>query len=75
MNYNYYDFCPVPFSEMEIHNDGNVYVCCPNWNNCYSIGNIYKDTLKNVFYRVIILYAEVISATCCMIKIFILNLK
>ncbi len=48
MNYNYYDFCPIPFSEMEIHNDGNVYVCCPNWNNYYSIGNIYKDSLENV---------------------------
>lgn len=49
MNYNYYDFCPIPFSEMEIHNDGNVYVCCPNWNNYYSIGNIYKDSLENVW--------------------------
>ncbi len=42
-------FCPRPFEEIEISITGEVYTCCPNWNNFYSIGNIHKDTLENIW--------------------------
>ena len=42
-------FCTRPFEEIEIHHTGEVYTCCPNWSNFYSIGNIYKDSFENVW--------------------------
>ncbi len=48
MSYKY-DFCPLPFSEMEIVRDGNIYLCCPSWNNFYSIGNIYTHSLEEIW--------------------------
>lgn len=42
-------YCPSPFQEMEIHATGEVYTCCPNWNKFYSIGNIYKDNVENIW--------------------------
>lgn len=42
-------FCTRPFEELEIHNTGEVYACCPNWNKFYSIGNIFKDSFENVW--------------------------
>lgn len=42
-------FCQNPFEIMEIHPDGDVYICCPNWNNFYSIGNIFKNTFEEVW--------------------------
>ena len=43
------EFCTRPFEEIEIHNTGEVYTCCPNWNKFYSIGNIYKDSFDGVW--------------------------
>lgn len=48
MSYKY-DFCPLPFSEMEISPNGNVYLCCPSWNNYYSIGNIFDHSYDEVW--------------------------
>lgn len=41
--------CPIPFEELEIHHTGEVYTCCPNWNQFYSIGNIYTQTLEEIW--------------------------
>ena len=41
--------CKVPFSEVEIHISGEVYVCCPSKNN-FSIGNIYKNSFDEIWY-------------------------
>lgn len=43
------EFCPRPFEEIEISNTGEVYTCCPNWNNFYSIGNIYENTFEEIW--------------------------
>ena len=43
------EFCTKPFEEIEIHNTGEVYVCCPNWNNFYSIGNIFENSVEEVW--------------------------
>ena len=43
------DFCTRPFEEIEIHNTGEVYTCCPNWNKFYSIGNIFKNSIDEVW--------------------------
>ncbi len=42
-------FCPIPFQEMEIHQDGSVYLCCPSFNNYYSCGNVFEDSFENVW--------------------------
>ena len=42
-------YCLFPFQNVEIHINGDVYTCCPAWNNRYSIGNIYKDTLQDIW--------------------------
>lgn len=42
-------FCKRPFEEIEIHNTGEVYACCPNWNKFYSLGNIFKDSFEDVW--------------------------
>lgn len=41
--------CQNPFEVMEIHPEGTVYICCPNWNNYYSIGNIFENTFEEVW--------------------------
>lgn len=41
--------CPYPFEEIEINVQGDVYTCCPSWNNGYSIGNIYKQSLDEIW--------------------------
>lgn len=45
----YKKFCTRPFEEIEIHNTGEVYTCCPNWNNFYSIGNIFEQSIEEVW--------------------------
>ena len=42
-------FCTRPFEEVEIHINGNVYTCCPNWNKFYSIGNIMEDSFEDIW--------------------------
>lgn len=41
--------CSRPFETMEIHPDGSVYFCCPAWNNYYKIGNIFSQSLDEVW--------------------------
>lgn len=41
--------CANPFDVIEIHPDGAAYVCCPNWTNNYSIGNIFEDSFDNIW--------------------------
>ena len=43
------EYCKRPFEEIEISNTGEVYTCCPNWNNFYSIGNIYKNSFDEIW--------------------------
>ena len=43
------EFCTRPFEEIEIHINGEVYTCCPNWNKAYSIGNIYKNSFEEIW--------------------------
>ena len=35
------EICQRAFTEVEIHPDGNVYTCCPNYLNFFDIGNIF----------------------------------
>ena len=42
-------FCTSPFESIEIHPSGEVYVCCPNWNQYYSIGNIFENSFEKVW--------------------------
>lgn len=41
--------CKVPFSQVEIHEDGNIYVCCPIKTKL-SIGNIYKESFDKIWH-------------------------
>lgn len=34
--------CKRPFSEIEINDKGEVFVCCPDWTNKYSIGCLFN---------------------------------
>ena len=43
------DFCTKPFEEVEIQFGGNVHVCCPNWNNYYSLGSLYEESFENIW--------------------------
>ena len=42
-------FCKTPFEEIEINATGECFTCCPNWNNSYSIGNIYEHSFEEVW--------------------------
>jgi hypothetical protein len=42
-------FCSIPFNELQIDTDGDVMLCnCPS-HMPYVLGNIYKDSLKNIW--------------------------
>ena len=34
-------YCPLPFTELRIRVNGNCYICCPQWNNHKTIGNVF----------------------------------
>lgn len=40
--------CNMPFHNAEIKGNGDVYVCCPEWNPMI-IGNLLKDDLKTIW--------------------------
>lgn len=44
-----FEYCPSPFQDVEIFSDGNVYLCCPSWNEYYSVGNIFEHTFEEVW--------------------------
>ncbi len=41
--------CPLPFENIEIDSNGNVYTCCQTWINDYCIGNIYENSLEEIW--------------------------
>ena len=41
--------CSLPFEYLEIHNEGNVFPCCPNYINFNSCGNIYNKNLFSIW--------------------------
>ena len=43
------NICSKPFEEFEIDVDGNCYCCCRWWNNSYSLGNIFTDTIDEIW--------------------------
>ena len=40
--------CNLPFTNIEVKKDGEVFVCCPEWNP-YPIGNLIKDDLRTIW--------------------------
>lgn len=42
-------FCILPFRNADIEISGDVLFCCPMYTNNYSIGNIYTDTIENIW--------------------------
>lgn len=42
-------FCALPFENIEIDNKGFVYTCCPTWINWNSIGNIFENSLAEIW--------------------------
>ncbi len=43
------DYCSKPFEELEIDVDGNCYCCCRWWNNAYCFGNIFEQTIEEIW--------------------------
>jgi len=41
--------CHVPYNNIEIHQNGDVYTCCPAWNNYYKIGNIFEHSIEEIW--------------------------
>ena len=41
-------FCKQPYSYIEINHVGDVRMCCENWCNGYSIGNILENSLEEI---------------------------
>jgi radical SAM protein with 4Fe4S-binding SPASM domain len=70
--------CEKPFEEIEINPLGDVFFCCPIWNNNYSIGNIFETPIikiwnspKAVELRKKVLqddYSLCNTETCCLCK-------
>ncbi len=42
-------FCPEAFERVEIHNTGEVFACCPNWNNRYYLGQIKDNSVEEIW--------------------------
>ncbi len=42
-------FCPEPFERVELHNTGEIFACCPNWNDRYYLGNIKDNSVEEVW--------------------------
>jgi MoaA/NifB/PqqE/SkfB family radical SAM enzyme len=40
--------CNLPFGDVEIQPDGNVYLCCPGWNPA-SIGNLLEEDMHSIW--------------------------
>lgn len=41
--------CPKPFKELIIKSDGSVALCCADWNNAHELGNLHKQSLKEIW--------------------------
>lgn len=42
--------CDRPLDQMVINSDGNVIICCRDWNCQNIVGNIYEDCLYNIWH-------------------------
>ncbi len=42
-------YCSKPFEEFEIDVDGNCYCCCRWWNNAYCLGNIFEQSIDEIW--------------------------
>ena len=40
--------CNLPFGDVEIQSNGNVYLCCPGWNPA-SIGNLLEEDMYSIW--------------------------
>lgn len=45
----YPDYCTNPFQQIEIHSNGDIFTCCPTWNNKYAIGNINEQSFEEIW--------------------------
>lgn len=63
------NFCRQPFENIEIFTNGDAYTCCPPWINNYSIGNIFKQSVEEVWNsdKAIELRKKILSKdySCC----------
>lgn len=41
--------CSKPFGKIEIDVNGNCYCCCRWWNNSYCFGNIFTDSIEEIW--------------------------
>jgi radical SAM protein with 4Fe4S-binding SPASM domain len=41
--------CPLPFYMMSISSDGVTNVCCSEWGNYHRLGNVFDDTIPNLW--------------------------
>ena len=41
--------CSFPFENIEIDLNGDVFTCCSNWINNYALGNIYENSLDEIW--------------------------
>lgn len=46
--HNNYFSCKRPLYELPIDYNGNIYLCCYDWDNSYKIGNINKQSFKEI---------------------------
>lgn len=44
------DVCRQPFTAIEINGDGDVYTCCPSFINFHKLGNIWENSLEEIWY-------------------------
>ena len=70
--------CQRPFSEIEIHTDGNVYTCCPDYLKKYPIGNIFSvKSFDEIWYsqKAIDLRKKIFDTDYSFCNIDICNMK
>lgn len=41
--------CPQPFQRLVIARDGRVSPCCADWNQKYIVGDVFKESLSNIW--------------------------
>ncbi len=44
------DVCPLPFYQPSIHSDGNVSMCHVDWNNKTTVGNVFTESLADIWH-------------------------
>ena len=42
--------CKFPFSFIEVFSNGDVYPCCPEYCYYYCLGNIFEQSLEEIWY-------------------------